>query len=497
MMDWSSPTFIFGCIVAYLAITIWIVSKYHTKEATEEDFYVAGRSVGYIPNSFSIVATVMSGGIYLGTVGWFYLKGVSFLGYGFAYAFMVFPLWYIGKRLWPVGKAFNYSTSQDFYGDFYQSDLLRILGAVGSIIFLIPYFASNAVAMGIILERFAGVPYVWGVLLLLVVGVGYSLWGGMRAVIYTDVFQGALSLGFGIIAVFFLLNIAGGFYKVMDTLPQTMTHFSPDALAFGLFIGWFIFMASHPLTFADRMTRVYTIRSLDEFRRNVVLTGAMLLLMVLIFTFLGLVSYSFVGPGQKMDQAILITIQKQAPWLIAWLVVVIWACGMSTLDSGLVGADAMLSKDIVRGYIKKDISQQQSVKVGRWAMIVFGFLALWIALDRPPYVWKLVKLVVMFNMQFLPLLIGGLYWKRASKLGAEVGWCVGVLVGIGYTFFPSALPPMLINVGGAPAPGVYALVINLILFVAISHVASPVPAEHRAKFENIWNGKSGGTTTSS
>ena len=55
MMDWSSPTFIFGCIVAYLAITIWIVSKYHTKEATEEDFYVAGRSVGYIPNSFSIV----------------------------------------------------------------------------------------------------------------------------------------------------------------------------------------------------------------------------------------------------------------------------------------------------------------------------------------------------------------------------------------------------------------------------------------------------------
>jgi len=351
--------------------------------------------------------------------------------------------------------------------------------------------------MGIILERFAGVPYVWGVLLLLVVGVGYSLWGGMRAVIYTDVFQGALSLGFGIVAVFFLLNIAGGFYKVMDTLPQTMTHFSPDALAFGLFIGWFIFMASHPLTFADRMTRVYTIRSLDEFRRNVVLTGAMLLLMVLIFTFLGLVSYSFVGPGQKMDQAILITIQKQAPWLIAWLVVVIWACGMSTLDSGLVGADAMLSKDIVRGYIKKDISQQQSVKVGRWAMIVFGFLALWIALDRPPYVWKLVKLVVMFNMQFLPLLIGGLYWKRASKLGAEVGWCVGVLVGIGYTFFPSALPPMLINVGGAPAPGVYALVINLILFVAISHVASPVPAEHRAKFENIWNGKSGGTTTSS
>ena len=96
-MIWSSPYFIFGCVVVYLIVTILVVYRYHSEEATEEDYYVAGRNVGYIPNSFSIVATLMSGGIYLGTVGWFYLKGVGFVGYGFAYAFMVFPLWYIGQ----------------------------------------------------------------------------------------------------------------------------------------------------------------------------------------------------------------------------------------------------------------------------------------------------------------------------------------------------------------------------------------------------------------
>ncbi len=493
-MIWSSPYFIFGCVVAYLLVSIGIVYWWHSEEATEEDFYVAGRSVGYIPNSFSIVATVMSGGIYLGTVGWFYLKGVSFLGYGFAYAFMVFPLWFIGKRLWPVGKAFNYSTAQDFYGDFYQSDILRLLGAAGSITFLVPYFASNAVAMGTILERFAGIPYVWGVLLLLIVGVGYTLYGGMRGVIYTDVFQGALSLAFGVVAVLYLLYLAGGYTKVMDTLPPTRTLFSGDAVAFGLFIGWFIFMASHPLTLSDRMTRMYTIKSLDEYRRNVVLTGVMLLVMVLIFVFLGLLSYSFTGPGQKMDQAILVTIQKQAPWLMAWLVVVVWACGMSTLDSGLVGLNAMLSKDIIRGYIKKDIAQDKEIQFGKWAMVIFGFLALWIALTRPPYVWALIKLVVMFHMQFLPLLIGALYWKRASKLGAEVGWVVGVALGVYYTFVTGAKIPFFLDVGGAPAPGVFALIVNTILFVVISLIASPVPSEHRAKFERVWNGKTGETT---
>ncbi|MFQ5895581.1 MAG: sodium:solute symporter [Nitrospinota bacterium] len=484
-MIWSSPYFIFGSLVVYLAITIWIVYVWRSRVATEEDFYVAGRTVGYIPNSFSIVATVMSGGIYLGTVGWFYLKGIGFLGYGFAYAFMVFPLWYIGRRLWPVGKAFNYSTAQDFYGDFYQSDILRLLGAIGSIIFLVPYFASNAVAMGTILERFASIPYVWGVIILLVIGVGYTLWGGMRGVIYTDVFQGALSLGFGVVAVITLLYLAGGFTKMMDTLPAEMTHFSPDAVSCGLFFGWFIFMASHPLTMSDRMTRMYTIRSLDDFRRNVVLTGAMLLLMVMIFAFLGLSSHIFAGPGQRMDQAILITIQQQAPWLMVWLVVVVWACGMSTLDSGLVGANAMLSKDIIRGYIKKDITQERSVLVGKWAMLVFGVLAFWIALARPPYVWALIKLVVMFHMQFLPLLIGALYWKRASKLGAEIGWIAGVVLGVYYTFISAAPPP--INVGGAPAPGVFGLIVNTVLFVVISLAVSPVPAEHRARFEEAWS----------
>ena len=484
-MLWSSPQFTLGCVIIYLLITIWIVSRWHAREATEEDYYVAGRSVGYIPNSFSIVATLMSGGIYLGTVGWFYLEGVSFLGYGFAYAFMVFPLWYVGRRLWPVSKAFNYSTAQDFYGDFYQSHILRLLGAMGSITFLIPYFASNAVAMGTILERFAGIPYVWGVLILLAVGVGYTLYGGMRGVIYTDVFQGALSLGFGVVAVFTLVSLAGGFTRMMDTLPEQMTRFSADASSLGLFIGWFIFLGFHPLTMSDRMTRMYTIRNLKEFRRNVVLTAAMLLVMVMIFAFLGLSCYVFVGPGQEMDQAILLTVQEQAPWLIPWLVIVSWACGMSTLDSGLVGANAMLSKDIIRGYLKRGMSQRQSVLFGKYATVAFGLLAAWIAFIRPPYVWMLIKLVIMYHMQFLPLLIGALYWKRASKLGAEVGWITGVVLSIYYTFFSAGPPP--INVGGAPAPGVFGLLVNAILFVVISLVTSPVSAERRARFEQAWN----------
>lgn len=486
-MNWGSPTYIFIWLIAYLLITAWIAWKYSTGIETEEDYYVAGRSVGPFANTMTILATVMSGGIYLGTVGFFYQHGVNFLGYGFAYAGMVFALWFVGKRLWPVGKKFNYSTPQDLYGDLYQSEFLRLFGAVGSIIFLIPYFASNAVAMGTILERFAGLPYVWGVLLLMVFCTAYTLYGGMRAVIYTDVFQGVVALLFGIVAVAVVLYAVGGYPKLMDSLPPKMTVHASDAAAYGLFVGWFVFMFSHPLVLSDRMTRMYTIRSLGAFRQNVLLTGGALLLMTTIFALLGMASYQVAGPGKPLDQAILITIQQTAPWLMAWMVVVVWACGMSTLDSGLIGANAMLSKDIIRRYIKPDIGQKQLILIGRWAMAVFGLISIWIALARPPYVWELIKLVNMYHMQFLPVLIGGLYWKRASKLGAEVGWAAGVLIGTYYTFIATTPPPL--NVGGAPAAGFFALLVNVALFIAISLVVSPIPAAHRATFEEAWSTK--------
>jgi Na+/proline symporter len=273
----------------------------------------------------------------------------------------------------------------------------------------------------------------------------------------------------------------------MDTLPASKTIQGSDAVSYGLFIGWFVFMFSHPLVLSDRMTRMYTIRSLPAFRRNVLQTGGALLLMTTIFVLLGMGSYQIAGPGKPLDQAILITIQQTAPWLMAWMVVVVWACGMSTLDSGLVGANAMLNKDIIRRYIRPDIGQKQLIRIGRWAMAAFGLVAIWIALARPPYVWELIKLVNMYHMQFLPVLIGGLYWKRASRLGAEVGWAAGVVIGTYYTFIATTPPP--INVGSAPAPGVFALIVNVVLFVVISLLVSPIPAAHRATFEEAWSGR--------
>ena len=89
--------------------------------------------------------------------------------------------------------------------------------------------------MGTVLERFAGIPYIWGVLLLLVIGVGYTIYGGMRGVIYTDVLQGVISLAFGVVALSYLFYAVGGYTKLIDALPESHTLFTSDAITFGAF----------------------------------------------------------------------------------------------------------------------------------------------------------------------------------------------------------------------------------------------------------------------
>ncbi len=160
-MIWNSPFVVGGVIVLYLLITLFL-GWYYGKptENTEESYFVADRTASWIPDSLSMLATIMSGGIWLGTVALFWTNGVNFMGYVFAWGLTGLMVWLIGNRLWRAAKAYGWTTQHDFYSTYYQSGLLRWLAAILAILFVIPYFASNAVALGITLQTFVGVPYV-------------------------------------------------------------------------------------------------------------------------------------------------------------------------------------------------------------------------------------------------------------------------------------------------------------------------------------------------
>jgi SSS family transporter len=470
----TTPTAVVVALVIYLvgAVVVgWTFGRRGAK--SEEGYFIAGRNLGPIPLAFSVVATVMSGAVFTGTVGFFYVYGTRFLGYALAFGTLVaMTYWVVGRRLWPIAKARRYVTMQGFLGDFYQSHILRLAAAVVSVVFLVPYFAAGGVALGVVLESAVGLPYQYGVWLMMAGTLLYAAYGGLAAVAYTDVYQGVINVGVGVIAVIGLLVVAGGYGEVMRGAGEVATFaIEPELLV--IFWGWLLFMGFGHITQPDRMTRIMAARSIPHLRQGALTIGGLMAVVALIFLLSGLASQALLPGIEATDTALPSAISEFLPWLVPLFVVVIWSTGMSTIDSGLVTASTIFTRDIIQNYVPNLASnRRRTLIITRALVFVMALVAVGIALSQPPFIWQLVGLFVSVNLQWLPPLIAGLYWKRVTKLGAEAGWIVGMLITIYLSFWSPVDLPFGVF------PGMLSMLVNAIVLVGVSYATKPLPAAH-------------------
>lgn len=480
-MNWASPGAIATAVVLYLILTLVVGIYFGRRGARDpEGFFVAGRSLGYIPTGFSMMATVASGGLFVGTTGQFYNFGVNFSGYIFAYI-MIAPLtiWLLGPRMWRAASEFRWVSPQDIWGNYYQSNLLRVGGALVGLAFLAPYFASNAVALATILQQTLGVPYLAGVSLMVVGTVAYSLYGGMAALVYTDVLQGALMLLLVVGGPLALFVAAGGYQNVIASIPEYTT-FSTSPGAYWVFLSWIIFIAFHPVTMPDRMTRFFAARSVDAIRRASLLTGILVPATTISLLLMGLAGRVLVPNISNTDEVLGAALLQYAPFLVPVLVVAIWAAGMSTFDSGVIGATVVVSRDLY-GHYRPNVERNKLLAVSRLVVVLLAAASIYIVASQPPFIWDLIGMTVSIFLQYLPMLIGALYWKRSTKLAAEISWAFGIVLVIILTRWVS-LPPGIF-------PGVIAVFPTALLFIILSLLTKPLPPEHVERYHSVFAGK--------
>src|SRR5699024_12813739 len=139
----------------------------------------------------------MVGTVYLTSFAWNIL---------FGYLYFV-----VGKRIWYLGKKFDYVTPSDLLGDFYNSEKVRIIVGLIVLIFTIPYLQIQLTGGAYLIELASGgvIPLWLAALLFYAVIITYVWVGGMRALAWTDIIYGAL-LFFGLLFVGFYISRAVG-----------------------------------------------------------------------------------------------------------------------------------------------------------------------------------------------------------------------------------------------------------------------------------------------
>jgi SSS family solute:Na+ symporter len=264
--------------------------------------------------------------------------------------------------------------------------------------------------------------------------------GGLKAVIYTDVFQMfVLMIGIVFIAVPIGLYKVGGWEAIVaqfSASPETASLVDWTAVGWKQMVGWFF--AIFPIWFISiaGMQRIIAARDEKTARWAFFLTGIPIEwpLFAVGSTLIGLIARMMFPDLGDAELATPTVILELLPAGLAGIVIAAYiAAVMSSADSCLIGPVAIFTNDLYRKHLRPEASEQSLVRVARIATLVLGVLAIGIAY-LIPNVLDLILYAYTFGAAgiFFPML-GLLFWPRTTASGAFWSMLAGGALAIGWT----------------------------------------------------------------
>ena len=466
-------------IVCYFVIIAFLGFWGHRRTKSTADFYVASRTLSapimilYFSSGYVSAATMVA------FIGHGYAYGWAMLSYtgaacGIPIGFMLLHL--IGPKL----RRFGGYTTADVCEARYYDKYIRGWVSIVYVFLMLEFTILQFSGIGVILNTVVGIPYFWGVILVGLVVVLYTSFGGSFSVAWTDLLQAILMLGGVFIAAPYLLSMVGGFSAMNAALAKIsggpinvpkgalVDPFAggliPPVLAITTTIG--LGLATACQTYYHRM--YYSCRDTSTVKAMIGVSSPIL---GVFFFCIGLIACAtrVIEPNlPKADMAFPYVVSTHLPPVIGAIAIgAILGAIMSSTDAILLACGTNLTHDIFHHYIKPQASEEELRRFAKIITLIIGIPPVFIALHPPPMLIALWAWFVagLSGFIFIPL-FGGLYWKRATREAAWISSIVGTVLAIGWTTAgnPYGIPALLIT-----------LPIALALFIGVSLVTKPPP----------------------
>jgi len=488
MEPWVVAT---SLIFVYLVVTIVLGAVANKRLTVDlEDFLLYGRKAGFIVLYLTVVATYHSAFAFLGSGGYFYTHGIGFWAAG-TWTVLVGGITYVlGSRIWALGKAFKYITPADMLADFYESEGVRVVVALISVLFTILYIQVQAQGLGYILSVASGdrISFELGTLILLVVAAGYLVAGGLRAVYWTDVVQGVwMYLAVWIGALVLAFKLFGGplqlWRRVATERPDLLTLPGPEGLFTpGMWIGMGIALSFGIVFQPHMMIRYYSAVDGKTIKWLGATTPIYLMTLYVPAALVGL-GGALVLPDLAIPDRVFpeLLFQYAPAWLTGIILAGATAAAMSTLDSILHSNMTVLTRDVYQRYIGVDRSQAHYVWVGRGIVIVLLAVGYVLSVRTFGFLVTLVTLSGSGALQLMPAILGVCFPTRRlfTRAGVLAGMSTGLMV-LYLTLVASPNP--LADLLGTPHPmgvhgSVWSILANFLVTIVVSRFTRPPTPE--------------------
>jgi len=479
-----------GMVALYFGVLVLIGAWSYRKTGRDPvSYFLADRGLGALLLVFTTLATLLSAFTFFGVPANSYLHGLGiFLGVGVTDAFISVLFFAFGYRLWLAARKFQFVTPSEFFGHRFDSPFLALLYSLSALLFTAPYISIQIIAGGHAIAALTGgaIPYLPAAIAMALIILGYVLFGGLRAIAWSDILQGLLMMA-GMLLAFVLIasGVAARGEAAIDlqawlSLPGPTERWSWQALAgFKLLI----FMAV-PL-FPQIFQRFYMVKSAKSFKTIMVVWPLLILAIFFPATLIGVWGRAVFPELAQPDQIMPLMLEEFLPGPLAVIVIVAaLAALMSTADSQLLTTSSLFTRDLYARYINKTISPAQEGLAGRIAVVVIAVASFAIAVNPPGLIVEIGTWSFQGSAMLFPVLVAGLYWKRCTKAGAVAGGAVSSALTVGWL---AGILPAAWTFGWLPViPAVVAGSATLIL---VSLLTRPSEAKVKAYYQELWEPK--------
>ncbi len=411
-------------IFIYIFLQLLIGVLVSKRIATQADYLLAGRSLGYGLSTFTIFATWFGAETCIGSAGGVYKEGLSAgssdpFGYALCLLFMgaVFavPLW---RR--------QLTTLADLFRQRYSVGVERL-----AVLLMVPtsllWGAAQILAFGQVLSASSHFEVEAAAAIATAVVIAYTTFGGLRADAVTDFVQGlALILGLGLLLVIFLFQGGSG-QGLAAVDPERLKLFGGgEASPWQVLEDWSIPIFGSVVA-QELISRISASRSPAVARRSTFLAAGSYVLIGLIPVYLGLVGPSYLSGPVHEDQ-FLPTLAKShlSPFFYVLFVGALVSAILSTVDSCLLVSSSLVSNNLIIP-LKPGMPEAWKLRISRAGVVFFGILCYFLALNGDR-IHDLVKQASSFGSAGLFMILAfGLF----TRLGGSWSAFAALLAGTG------------------------------------------------------------------
>jgi Na+/proline symporter len=458
-------------LVIVISLIFTVLGLYHSNKFKGINNYLtANRNIGLFSLTTSLVASALGAWILFGPAAAATWGGIgAVIGYALGTAFPMIFLIYLGKKIrteFPKGSSLI-----EFMRKKFGKSLFKLILFM-TIFYMFIFLCAEVTAVAVLINYISGTELWVTALIVLLATLTYTLYGGLRASIFTDNIQMIVIGILLLISISYILSYTGNafsFEYIKQKNPQLLSSSYIPSYTAGL--TFFIAVAATNLFHQGNWQRVYAAKNYKTLKQSLIISFFIIIPIVFFMGFTGMVSFS-IDPSQRPDLGFFTLLLKEQTQTLSLLIITLGlALTISTVDT-LVNAISSLF--VVDGKATFNLSKKTDyLKLSKYFIIIISLVSFFIA-SKGFDILYLFLLADLFCCAFVYTVFYSFYNKDVNERTAYVAIIIG-LVG-GFLLFPFPDFSKSLLVGGLMSKEVFSPFIAQSLLFLSFVVATFLPA---------------------